>query len=71
MELLPSCVRTVCGFSLSRYSLCRLQVVQVLTEALTISSTPIPKKLARLYVLSDILHNCSAPVKNASAYRGA
>jgi hypothetical protein len=26
-------------------------------------------QVARLYLVSDILHNCSATVKNASAYR--
>ena len=28
-----------------------------------------PLQVARLYVVSDILHNSSAPVRNASAYR--
>ena len=28
-------------------------------------------KLARLYLLSDVLHNSSAPVRNASRYRAA
>jgi hypothetical protein len=28
-------------------------------------------KLARLYLISDILHNSSAPVPNASAYRSS
>lgn len=46
-------------------------VVEILTEALTLSETPVPMKVARLFLVSDILHNCGAPVKNASAYRGA
>ena len=46
-----------------------LQVVEVLTESLTLKETPIPTKVARLMLVSDILHNSSAPVKNASAYR--
>lgn len=46
-------------------------VVDVLTEALTLSETLVPIKVARLFLVSDILHNCSAPVKNASAYRAA
>lgn len=45
------------------------QVVEVLTESLTLKETPIPTKVARLMLVSDILHNSSAPVKNASAYR--
>ena len=48
---------------------CCLQVVEVLTESLTLKETPIPTKVARLMLVSDILHNSSAPVKNASAYR--
>ncbi|KAH0642460.1 hypothetical protein KY290_034049 [Solanum tuberosum] len=31
--------------------------------------TPIPTKVSRFMPVSDILHNSSAPVKNASAYR--
>jgi len=46
-------------------------VVDILTEALTLSETPVPMKVARLFLVSDILHNCGAPIKNASAYRGA
>lgn len=45
------------------------QIVEVLTESLTLKETPIPTKVARLMLVSDILHNSSAPVKNASAYR--
>lgn len=42
----------------------------MLIEAMTLSSTPIPKKLARLYLVSDILHNASTPVtRGASLYR--
>lgn len=46
-----------------------LQIVEVLTESLTLKETHIPTKVARLMLVSDILHNSSAPVKNASAYR--
>lgn len=45
------------------------QVVEVLTESLTLKETQPPTKIARLMLVSDILHNSSAPVKNASAYR--
>ena len=45
------------------------QVVEVLTDSLTLKETQIPTKVARLMLVSDILHNSSAPVKNASAYR--
>ena len=43
---------------------------RVLMESLTLAQTPIPKKLARLYLISDILHNSStAYVRGASLYR--
>ncbi|XP_031491636.1 protein RRC1-like isoform X1 [Nymphaea colorata] len=45
------------------------EVVEVLTESLTLKETPIPTKVARLMLVSDVLHNSSAPVRNASAYR--
>jgi len=48
---------------------CASEVVQVMYEALTLPETPIPSKLARLFLVSDILHNSTAPVPNASAYR--
>ncbi|KAH7416576.1 hypothetical protein KP509_14G097400 [Ceratopteris richardii] len=47
----------------------RGRIVEVLTESLTLKETIIPTKVARLMLVSDILHNSSAPVKNASAYR--
>ena len=43
--------------------------MEVLTDSLTLKETQIPTKVARLMLVSDILHNSSAPVKNASAYR--
>ena len=46
-------------------------VAQMLTEALTLAETPVVTKVARLFLVSDILHNCGAPVKHASAYRRA
>lgn len=33
--------------------------------------TPLPRKLARLHLLSDILHNAAAPLPNAWRYRAA
>lgn len=46
-------------------------VAELLAEALTASETAVATKTARLFLVSDILHNCGAPVRNASAYRGA
>lgn len=34
-----------------------LQVVEILTESLTILKTPVLTKIARLFLVSDILHN--------------
>jgi len=45
-------------------------IVSIIAESLTLSETPIDVKIARLYLVSDILHNsASAQVKNAWAYR--
>lgn len=41
-----------------------------ISEALSIAETPMAKKVARLYLISDILHNCSVKgVHNVSYYR--
>ncbi|XP_078738653.1 LOW QUALITY PROTEIN: U2 snRNP-associated SURP motif-containing protein [Lampetra fluviatilis] len=45
------------------------EVVECIAESLSILQTPLPKKIARLYVVSDILHNSCAKVANASYYR--
>lgn len=34
-----------------------------------IDTTPVPRKLARLHLVSDILHNAAASVPNAWTYR--
>eukprot|EP00878_Enallax_costatus_P028828 GHUV01031177.1.p1 GENE.GHUV01031177.1~~GHUV01031177.1.p1 ORF type:complete len:188 (-),score=55.53 GHUV01031177.1:1472-2035(-) len=44
-------------------------VCEILEEALTLSETPPATKLARLFLVNDILHNSTAPVRNASRYR--
>uniref|UniRef100_H3AIU2 Zgc:163098 n=1 Tax=Latimeria chalumnae TaxID=7897 RepID=H3AIU2_LATCH len=45
------------------------EVVECITESLSILQTPLQKKIARLYLVSDILHNSCAKVANASYYR--
>lgn len=45
------------------------EVVETLSDALTLAETPVPLKIARLLLASDILHNATAPVRNASRYR--
>eukprot|EP00051_Salpingoeca_urceolata_P029008 m.488678 g.488678 ORF g.488678 m.488678 type:complete len:591 (+) comp26016_c0_seq1:149-1921(+) len=45
------------------------QVVDCVTESLCKLETPPPCKIARLFLVSDLLHNASAHVPNASFYR--
>lgn len=56
-----------CGSRCSMHAC--MQVVEVLGDALSLPETPVPLKVARLLLASDILHNSSAPVRNASRYR--
>eukprot|EP00117_Sycon_ciliatum_P015546 scpid41385/ scgid15341/ U2 snRNP-associated SURP motif-containing protein; 140 kDa Ser/Arg-rich domain protein; U2-associated protein SR140 len=48
---------------------CAEEIVECITESLSILETPIPLKAARLYLVSDILYNCSAGVPHASHFR--
>ena len=45
------------------------EIIDCIAESLSITETPLYKKIARLYLISDILHNCTAKVTNASFYR--
>ncbi len=44
-------------------------MVEILADSLTLPETPVPSKVARLMLASDVLHNSTAPVRNASRYR--
>ncbi|XP_031279578.1 protein RRC1-like isoform X2 [Pistacia vera] len=68
LTLERSLIKEAMGFSLDNADAAG-EIVEVLTESLTLKETPIPTKVARLMLVSDVLHNSSAPVKNASAYR--
>ncbi|KAL2472397.1 RNA recognition motif (RRM)-containing protein [Abeliophyllum distichum] len=68
LTLERSQIKEAMGFTLDNADAAG-EVVEVLTESLTLKETPIPTKVARLMLVSDILHNSSAPVRNASAYR--
>jgi len=46
-----------------------IEIAECLTESLTIAETEMPTKLARLYVVSDILHNTTSSKPAAWAYR--
>ncbi|KAF1743466.1 hypothetical protein MXB_4833, partial [Myxobolus squamalis] len=45
------------------------EIVDVIQESLTIKTTPLNIKIARLYVLSDILHNTSVDKLGAKDFR--
>ena len=45
------------------------EISDALIQALTLRETPIAVKVARLFLLSDILHNSNASQVNAAAYR--
>ncbi|XP_002515412.2 protein RRC1 [Ricinus communis] len=68
LTLERSQIKDAMGFALDNADAAG-EIVEVLTESLTLKETPIPTKVARIMLVSDILHNSSAPVKNASAYR--
>ncbi|GMI88479.1 reduced red-light responses in cry1cry2 background 1 [Hibiscus trionum] len=68
LTLERSQIKEAMGFALDNADAAG-EIVEVVTESLTLKETPIPTKVARLMLVSDILHNSSAPVKNASAYR--
>ncbi|KAJ1530303.1 hypothetical protein ONE63_005222 [Megalurothrips usitatus] len=47
------------------------EICDCIQEALSNSTTLMTKKIARFYLISDILHNCGVSVNNASYYRRA
>ena len=48
------------------------EIVECIAESLSILQTPLAKKIARVYLISDILHNCSIKgVPNVSYFRKA
>ncbi|KAH7057753.1 hypothetical protein BKA57DRAFT_447667 [Linnemannia elongata] len=47
------------------------EIVQILVEAMVLSTTPQQVRMARLYLISDILHNSSIPLPNVWKLRSA
>lgn len=45
------------------------EIVDYITESLSMLQTPLQKKIARFYLVSDLLHNSCAKVAGASHYR--
>uniref|UniRef100_A0A914HYV2 U2 snRNP-associated SURP motif-containing protein n=1 Tax=Globodera rostochiensis TaxID=31243 RepID=A0A914HYV2_GLORO len=48
---------------------CAKEIAQCIFEALCIKETPLHKKIARTYLVSDILANCAARIKDAFYFR--
>lgn len=61
-------IREGMGFCIARSS-SAVEIAQTLSEALTLDETPAPKKIARLFLLSDILHNALGAASQATASR--
>lgn len=47
------------------------EIAECITESLSNETTILTKKIARLYLVSDILHNCGVKVNKASFFRKA
>jgi U2-associated protein SR140 len=47
----------------------RLQVADIIVASLIVDGTPVPRKLARLHLICDILHNSAAPLPMAWKFR--
>ncbi|KAG0356558.1 hypothetical protein BC939DRAFT_460171 [Gamsiella multidivaricata] len=47
------------------------EIVDVIASSMVLPGTPQPTRLARLYLISDILHNCSVPLPNVWKFRSA
>lgn len=45
------------------------EICECIAESLANSSTLASKRIARLYLISDVLHNCTVKVSNASFFR--
>jgi hypothetical protein len=63
-------IREGMGFCITRSS-SAIEIVQTISEALTLDETPAPKKIARLFLLSDILHNALGAAAQVAAGRRA
>ena len=48
---------------------CILQVADIIVSSLLVDGTAVPRKVARLHLICDILHNSAAPVPSAWKFR--
>jgi U2-associated protein SR140 len=44
-------------------------VAELVCQSLQLDNTPVPRKIARLHLVSDILHNSASPLPNVWKYR--
>jgi U2-associated protein SR140 len=63
-----SSIQAAMVFALDHAS-CASEISDCLVASLTLAETPLHLKIARLYLASDVLHNSTVPVRNASRYR--
>ena len=61
-------IRDAMEFAIERAD-CAEDIVDIIAGSLVNAETSRAAKLARLYVVSDVLHNSAAPVKGVQAYR--
>lgn len=45
------------------------EVAEIVCQSLKLDGTPVPRKMARLHLVSDILHNSGTPLPNVWKYR--
>jgi len=55
--------------TLSKVSEAASEVSDIIVSSILIDDTPVPRKVARLHLICDILHNSAASVSNAWKYR--
>lgn len=51
------------------YSIYHFQVANIVVSSLVVDSTAVPRKMARLWLISDVLHNSAVPLPHAWKYR--
>ncbi|RSH95364.1 hypothetical protein EHS25_000451 [Saitozyma podzolica] len=45
------------------------EVAEIVCQSLRLDGTPVPRKIARLHLVSDVLHNSASPMPNVWKYR--
>ncbi|MES1918859.1 U2 snRNP-associated SURP domain-containing protein, variant 2 [Bonamia ostreae] len=61
-------IREAMGFCIDN-SEHAIEIADTITESLIVEETDVNKRISRLYLVSDILHNSDSSVRNSSAYR--